>query len=109
MEIIFGESKNLELTGELNKHLSQFINLEEFHKSAEWINVNDYLSCHPNTVHPKGILSAEQWSRFNEFRNNEKVQYAYNLWTKKRKEKEAERKMQEHATKELMLKRKEEQ
>jgi hypothetical protein len=104
MGIIFGESANLEITEELNKHLSQFKNLEEFHKSDKWINVNRYLSYHPMTVYPKGILSAEQWSSFNQLRKPGKVQNRYNVLAKEREEKEAERKRQAQATKELMLK-----
>jgi hypothetical protein len=109
MEIIFGESGNLEITEELSKHLGQFKTLEEFHKSDARIHVNNYLSCHPMTVFPKGILSAEQWSSFNQLREPGKVQYTYNFWAKERKEKEAERKMQAQETTELMLKRQEEQ
>ena len=116
MNIVFGNTENLVLTEELNRHLNQFMNLKEFHQSNKWISVNDYLSSHLKTVaryhhnvHPKGILSAEQWSRFNVLRNNKNVWYAYNVPIYKRKEEEAESKMQEEATKELMLKRKEEQ
>lgn len=116
MNIVFGNNANLLLTEELNRHLNQFMNLKEFHQSNKWISVNDYLSSHLKTVaryhhnvHPKGMLSAEQWSRFNVLRNNENVWYAYNMPIYKRKEEEEESKMIEEAAKELMLKRKEEQ
>jgi hypothetical protein len=110
MGIIFGESANLEIGEELNKHLNKFKNLEEFHNSNEWYNVKRYLdkystTCHPHTIYPKGILSTEQWNSFDKLRKSWKVQNRYNVLAKEREEKEAERKRQAQATKELMLKR----
>jgi hypothetical protein len=99
MNIIFGESSNLEITEELNT------NLDEFRKSNKWNIVNTCLGYHPDT--PRGILSSEQWSSFHFLRNNDKKVLDKHNKMAREKQKETERKRQEEEQQEEICKRQE--